>query len=146
VDVMVLNVDREKGKLSLGMKQTCINPWVAAAEKYPVGTIVKGKIVRIAPFGAFVELEPGIEGLIHLSHLSDKRVNKPEDVVSIGQEVEVKVISVNDKEGKIGLSIRELMQEKEKKQYDEYITGQKQDNLTLGDVFGNLFQEKKDDR
>lgn len=143
VEVMILHIDKEKEKISLGMKQISPNPWSMAAERFPVGTFTKGRVVRIAPFGAFVELAPAIEGLVHLSQLSDQRVNKTEDVVKIGQEVEVKVISVNKPEGKIGLSIKEASQDKEKQELDNYIEHQNERNITLGDVFGDLFKDKK---
>lgn len=107
VDVQVLAVDREKGRISLGLKQTKPDPWSLVEQKYPVNTIVTGKVVRLATFGAFVELEPGVDGLVHISQLADHRVAKVEDVVHVGQEVRVKVLDVKPAEKRISLSIRE---------------------------------------
>jgi small subunit ribosomal protein S1 len=91
----------------LGLKQIQQDPWQAAVpEKYRVGLDVKGKVVRTTDFGAFVELEDGVEGLLHVSELSHDRVNKPEDVVQVGQELILKVIKLDPEERKIGLSLR----------------------------------------
>ena len=118
LDVMVLGVDREGGKVSLGLKQLQQNPWEVAAEKYPPGTIVEGKVLRIAPFGAFVEVEPGVEGLVHISQLADEHVEKTEDVVSVGEVIPVKILSVDPEAQRMSLSIRQA-KEKEKKQEEK---------------------------
>ncbi len=110
VKVKVLRLDREKGKVSLGYKQTLPDPWQIAVEKYAEGSTVTGKVVRLTTFGAFVELEPGIDGLIHISQLADQHVNNPNEVVSPGQEVRVKVLSVKPEEKRISLSLREADQ------------------------------------
>ncbi|MFO7172370.1 MAG: 30S ribosomal protein S1 [Bacillota bacterium] len=110
VKVKVLRLDREKGKVSLGLKQVLPDPWENVAEKYPEGSIVKGRVARLATFGAFVELEPGVDGLIHISQLADHRVAKPDEVVQPGQEVLVKVIQVRPAERRISLSLREVDQ------------------------------------
>lgn len=107
VEVKVLKVDKENKKISLGLKQLLPNPWDNVEEKYPVGSVVSAKVVRLAPFGAFVQLEPGVEGLVHISHLAEEHVEKPEDVVSEGDEINVKVLSVDPEEKRIRLSIRE---------------------------------------
>ena len=107
VKVMVLRLDREKGKVSLGLRQTLPDPWAVAAEKYPEGSTVTGTVVRLTTFGAFVELEPGIDGLIHISQLADRRVAKPDEVVNPGQKVRVKVLQVKPGEKRISLSLRE---------------------------------------
>ncbi|HHW00376.1 MAG TPA: bifunctional 4-hydroxy-3-methylbut-2-enyl diphosphate reductase/30S ribosomal protein S1 [Clostridiaceae bacterium] len=109
VEVTVLEFDKEKGRVSLGYRKTEDNPWNKAEEKYPVGSTVKGKVVRLVPFGAFVELEEGIDGLVHISQIANKRIAKPDDVLEIGQEVEAKVLEVNHEAKRISLSIRELM-------------------------------------
>ncbi|MGB9867090.1 MAG: bifunctional 4-hydroxy-3-methylbut-2-enyl diphosphate reductase/30S ribosomal protein S1 [Bacillota bacterium] len=107
LDVMVLRVDRDKGRISLGLKQILPDPWTTVANKYPEGSVVEGRVTRIAPFGAFVELEPGVEGLVHISEMADYRVSKPEDVVSPGQSVRVMVLRVKPEEKRISLSIRQ---------------------------------------
>lgn len=121
IKVKVLNVDTEKGRISLGYKQLQMDPWDAAEEKYPVGSIVNGTVMRIAPFGAFVKLEDGVEGLVHISQLSDKRVNKVEDVLSVGQEIPVKILDVKAKDHKISLSFRQAVEETEEKVNTEVV-------------------------
>ncbi|CAF0692554.1 30S ribosomal protein S1 [Candidatus Methylacidithermus pantelleriae] len=109
VEVVVLEIDREKERVSLGLKQKAENPWERITEKYPPGTVVKGKVTTLLPYGAFVELEPGVEGLLHVSELSwTKRISKPSEVLSVGQEVEAKVLDANKEEQKISLSLRAL--------------------------------------
>ena len=109
IEVLVIDVDREKERVSLGLKQKSDNPWDKIADKYPVGTKVKGKVTNLAPYGAFVELEAGIEGLVHVSELSwTKRVARPADVLALGQEIEAVVLDVNKEEQKISLSVRAL--------------------------------------
>lgn len=107
VKVAILEVDKATKKLSLSIKSVTENPWNNADEKYPVGSIVLGKVARFASFGVFVELEPGIDGLAHISQLSHKRVEKPSDVLTIGQQIKAKILDVNKDEKKIGLSIKE---------------------------------------
>jgi small subunit ribosomal protein S1 len=107
VEAIVLHVDKANHRISLGLKQIQQDPWQAAVpEKYRVGMDVTGKVVRITDFGAFVELEDAVEGLLHVSELSHDRVNKPDDVVQVGQELTLKVIKVDPEERKIGLSLR----------------------------------------
>ena len=111
VEVVVLEIDREKERVSLGLKQRTENPWEKIAEKYPVGTRLSGKITSLVPYGAFVELEAGVEGLIHVSEISwTKRVARPSDVLTTGQVVEVSVTEVNPAEQKLSLSLRALEQ------------------------------------
>ena len=87
VEVFVLDVDKEKGKISLSLKDANMNPWTLAVEKYAVGTVVEGKVVRMVPFGAFVELEPGVDGLVHISQIANKHVVKPEDELKVGEVI-----------------------------------------------------------
>ena len=109
VEVLVLDIDREKERVSLGLKQKTSNPWDKIADKYPVNMKVKGKITNLVPYGAFVELEPGIEGLVHVSELSwTKRIARPADVLTVGQEVEATVLGVSKEDQKVSLSIRQL--------------------------------------
>lgn len=108
IDVVVLAMDREKGTISLGYKQLHAKPWEFAFEKYPVGSVVKGTVVRLAPFGAFVNLEPGIDGLVHISEITDHFIKKVEEALSVGQEVNVMVLDVNPEAKKISLSIKAL--------------------------------------
>jgi ribosomal protein S1/(E)-4-hydroxy-3-methyl-but-2-enyl pyrophosphate reductase len=107
LDVLILSIDRENEKISLGLKQLLSNPWDQVDIKYPIGTIIDAKVVRTAPFGAFVQVEPGVEGLVHISQLAHQRVGKTEDVVSPGDEVKVKVLNVDKEAKRISLSIKE---------------------------------------
>ena len=100
VEVFVLDVDKEKGKISLSLKDADKNPWKLAADKYAVGSIVEGKVVRMVPFGAFVELEPGVDGLVHISQIANKHVVKPEDELKVGEIINVKVLEVNSDQKK----------------------------------------------
>jgi small subunit ribosomal protein S1 len=108
IETVILHVDKEAKRISLGLKQIQRDPWEAAIQRYPVGINVKGKVVRLTDFGAFVELEPGIDGLLHVSQMSSRPVNRPEDVVQMGDELTVKVIRVEPNERRIGLSLRDL--------------------------------------
>lgn len=104
VEALVLDIDKEKGKISLSLKDKDSNPWTKAAEKYEVGSIVEGKVVRMVPFGAFIELEPGVDGLVHISQIAERHVVKPEDEIKIGEIINVKVLEVNPEQKKISLS------------------------------------------
>ena len=121
VDVYVIKADPEKKKISLGMKNPDENPWETFMSKYEVGSIAKVKIVKLMSFGAFAEVVPGVDGLIHISQIADHRVEKPEDELSEGQIVEVKITDINTETKKISLSRRAVLQEArdEDEEYDE---------------------------
>jgi small subunit ribosomal protein S1 len=118
VKVVVLKIDLERRKLSLGMKQLTESPWDNIAEKYIPGTVVTGKVTRLMDFGAFVELEPAIEGLIHISELAPQRVYRVKDLVQPGQEVTVKILSVDPGQRRISLSLKDA-QAKEPEKVEE---------------------------
>lgn len=109
--VKILSFDKETGKISLGYKKEEDNPWVKIKDAVNEGDVVKCKIVRLTPFGAFAEVIPGIDGLIHISQIANRKIGKPADVLSVGEEVEAKVIELNFETKKVGLSIRALIQE-----------------------------------
>ncbi|MBI3031193.1 MAG: 30S ribosomal protein S1 [Candidatus Rokubacteria bacterium] len=108
IETVILNVDRDAKRISLGVKQIQPDPWEVVAERYPVGSRVTGKVVRLTDFGAFVELEPGVDGLLHISQMSDRPVGRTEDVVNVGDELTLVVIRVDPAERRIGLSLKEL--------------------------------------
>src|SRR5207302_6522848 len=109
VEVQVLDINKEKERVSLGLKQTQKNPWDKIEERFPIGTKVKGKITNLVPYGAFVQVDENVEGLIHVSELSwTKRITRPSDVLTVGQEVEAVVLGVNKDEQKISLGLRQL--------------------------------------
>ncbi|MDK2857492.1 MAG: small subunit ribosomal protein [Verrucomicrobiota bacterium] len=108
IEVMILDVDLEKERISLGLKQTLSNPWEDIDAKYPVGTRLRGKVVSLAPYGAFVEIEEGVEGLVHVSEISwTKRIQRASDVLKVGDEVDVVVLSINMEDKKISLGMRQ---------------------------------------
>jgi small subunit ribosomal protein S1 len=132
VEAVILNVDAKNEKLSLGIKQLQPDPWEEIPKKYPVGLTLKRKITRLTDFGAFVELEEGIEGLIHASELDTKKRATPHELLSVGDEVNMKVIRVDPEARKIGLSIRAYQESEEQKELQEYAQRQEQDE------FGNV--------
>ncbi len=109
VDVVILDVDKEKERVSLGLKQMSDNPWEDIERKYPIGANVKGRVTKLLPYGAFIEIERGVEGLVHVSELSwVKRITRPSDVLEIGQEIEAVVLGISIEEQKISLGVRQL--------------------------------------
>jgi len=140
VTVQVLKVNKEQGRISLGLKQVMPNPWDDIDKKYKVGNIVEGKIVKLVSFGAFVEIEPGVEGLVHISQISKEHVSNPEDVLRVGDIVKVKIMDINPKEKRMSLSIKEAQDEKENKQV--YEKTNESGGITIGDMVGDLFDKK----
>jgi small subunit ribosomal protein S1 len=109
VQVMIIEVNREKERVSLGLKQTTKNPWDDIEHKFPVGTKVRGKVVNLVPYGAFVEIEPGVEGLVHITEMSwTKRITKPSELLKVGQELDAVVLGIQKDEQKISLGLRQL--------------------------------------
>jgi small subunit ribosomal protein S1 len=124
IDVVVLDINREKERVSLGLKQKLANPWDSIEQKYPVGAKVKGRVVNLVPYGAFVELEPGVEGLVHVTELSwTKRVAKPSDMLKPDQEIEAVVLGINREEQKISLGLRQLEANPWDKAMEKYPAG-----------------------
>ena len=120
VQAVVLSVDQEKQRIALGLKQMSEDPWVnAIPSAYRPGQVVKGVVTKIANFGVFVELAPGLEGLLHISEISDHKVEKPEDVLKVGQDLDVKILRVDSDERKIGLSLKRAQWQQEEEQKEE---------------------------
>ncbi len=141
VKVLILKIDNEAKRISLSLKEVGRDPWLDLIEQYSIGAIVKGKVTKITKFGAFVELVPGIEGLVHMSELSDERVNKVEDIVAIGQEVTVKMLEINKENKRISLSINKAQQDAERVEYQSYLDKQEGTGSTIGDKLGHLFKK-----
>jgi small subunit ribosomal protein S1 len=143
VEAVVLKIDKENEKFSLGIKQLESNPWEEILKKYPVGEEVSGEITKVAEFGAFVKLEEGIEGLIYSSELSTERVEKPEDVVKVGDAVTALITKVDPVEQKISLSIRALT-DREQRQALKKLASQQSatQTTTLGDLLASKLAEK----
>jgi len=142
VEVFVLGVDNENKKISLGMKQLQQDPWVNVDKKYKVGQLVTGKICRLVSFGAFVELENGLEGLIHISELSDKKIEKPEEVVKEGNLVQAKILRIISEEQRIGLSIKATIEPDDKQELNKYQEEEQRNRkeVTIGDIMNNNVQ------
>ena len=163
VKVQVLTVDKEKNRIALGLKQTMEKPWDVFTKEVKVGDVVKGKVVNLLDFGAFVRLEQGVDGLLHVSQISREHVEKPQDKLSIGEEVTVKVTDIDEENQKISLSIKALIEPEEKEESEEAkpkerkprrerkpapkrekkIEEPKQDdfNMTIGEMLGLNFSD-----
>jgi small subunit ribosomal protein S1 len=144
VKVKVLKVDPESEKVSLSIKATEASPWEKVASEFKSGQVVKGTVKRLVSFGAFVEIVPGVEGLVHISQISNRHIGTPGEVLKEGQEVEAKILEINKQDERISLSIRELLDEKEKANTREYqayeSTGM---GITLGDMIGDKLKRLK---
>ncbi len=141
VEVKVLEVIPEKERISLSIRKTQPDPWSRAVEELEDGQVVTGKVTRLVNFGAFIEIRPGVEGLAHISQLADYHVNHPSEVLSEGEELEVKVLEVKAKAKRISLSVKEARGAAVEPQSAEEDT--EDGSVTLGDVFGNLFDQEK---
>lgn len=142
IQVRVLHVDREKERISLSLKETLPDPWENIGRRYHVGDLVNGEVTRVVDFGAFVKLEDGVEGLIHVSQLADRHVANPAEVVSPGEEVTARIVNLDEQARRIGLSLREAAPRaeggRERQRGSESYTDPSQESVKLGDVFGNL--------
>lgn len=146
IQVMVLKLNLDQGRVSLGLRQILPDPWVEVQRLYNVGDVIKGTVTRLVPFGAFVAVEGGVEGIIPNSELAHRRINKPEDVVSVGQEVEVKLIDLRPEERRMTLSLRQLQAQQERQreetEYRTYTQSRASESrTTIGDLIGEQFGE-----
>ena len=137
VEVYVITVDKDKERISLSLKKTISEPWENIEDRIHAGDIIEGKIVRLAPFGAFVEVESGVDGLVHISQVSDKRVNKLEDVLNVGDMVKVKVLELNITDKKLSLSIKDAVEDNVKTENQQILDNQEHDGITIGDILEN---------
>lgn len=131
VEVEVLDFDETAEKISLSLKNTQPQPWDSVGENYKAGDIVEGKVVKLLDFGAFIELEPGLDGLVHISQISDKHIAKPSDVLNVHEKVKVKILDINKEEKRISLSIL-AAEKKEEDTIQEYISDD--ESVKIGDV------------
>ena len=145
LQVMVLKLNLDKDRVSLGLRQILPDPWGEVRRLYSVGDVIKGNVSRLVPFGAFVQVSHGVEGIVPNSELAIKRVNRPEDVVSVGQEVEVKVIDLRPDERRMTLSIRQLLPQpervREEPEYKSYSQSSTESKTTIGDLIGSQLGE-----
>jgi len=134
IQAVVLNIDKEKERFSLGVKQLQPEPWTTVPERYPVGSIITGKITNVTDFGIFVEIEDGIEGLIHVSEVSNQKIKTPVGMYEPGQEISAKIINISTVDKRIGLSIKRINEENEKTYYQEYANNVPKGPATLGSL------------
>jgi small subunit ribosomal protein S1 len=121
IEAVVLDIDAQNERIALGIKQSTQDPWATMAQRYPVGSRAKGTVTTVTDFGVFIELEEGVEGLIHVSQLSNERVDKPQALFQPGQSVEAEVSHVDPKERRIGLSIKALRRTEEREEMESYL-------------------------
>lgn len=143
VKVKVLSVDKETGRISLSMKATQPGPWENIESKLQVGDIVDGTVKRLVHFGAFVEVLPQVEGLVHISQIATKHIGSPQEVLEIGQTVNVKVLDINEDEKRISLSIKEIQEEQDQKELQSYQKEEDNNGFSLGDMIGNQLDKYK---
>jgi len=148
IHVMVLKLDLAAGKVSLGLRQILPDPWADIERTYSVGDVIVGTVTRLVPFGAFVQVAGGVEGIIPNSELATRRVSKPEDVVSVGQSVEAKIIDLRPDERRMTLSLRALQQVKEKSreqaELEAYNRSRDSSRITIGDLVGDKFGDVRE--
>lgn len=137
IQVMILKLNLEAGRISLGLRQILPDPWMEIIGKYRVGETVKGSVSRLVPFGAFVQLEHGVEAIIPNNELADRRVKRPEDVVNVGEDIEAKIIDIRTDERRMTLSMRQQREEGSRKEYEVYKSSGGEMKTTLGDLLGD---------
>ncbi|MDZ5471186.1 30S ribosomal protein S1 (plasmid) [Bacillus sp. 31A1R] len=142
VRVKVLSVDRDNERISLSIKETLPGPWASIGEKAPKGSVLTGVVKRLVSYGAFVELYPGVEGLVHISQISHKHIATPHEVLKEGQEVQVKVLEVNEQDQRLSLSIKEL-EEKESEFPTDYELPEESKGFQLGEMIGDQLKNLK---
>ncbi|RBP89577.1 SSU ribosomal protein S1P [Cytobacillus firmus] len=142
VKVKVLSVDRDNERISLSIKETLPGPWDNISEKAPKGSTLEGTVKRLVSYGAFVEVFPGVEGLVHISQIAHKHIGTPHEVLSEGQEVKVKVLDVNEQDQRLSLSIKDLL-EKEQEEVTDYELPEENKGFSLGDMIGDQLKNLK---
>ncbi|MEK5231473.1 30S ribosomal protein S1 [Lysinibacillus sp. FSL K6-0232] len=143
VKVKVLSVDPENERISLSIKETLPGPWSNIEERAAKGTVLDGKVKRLTSFGAFVEVFPGVEGLVHISQIAHKHINTPHEALKEGQEVQVKVLDINAEEGRLALSIKELLENPEAEEVVDYELPEENTGFSFGDVIGDQLKNFK---
>src|SRR5690625_2263286 len=143
IKVEVLSVDRDNERISLSRKQTVPGPWESIADQIKSGDTLDGTVKRLVNFGAFVEIQPGVEGLVHISQIANRHIGTPQEVLEVGQQIKVKVLDVNEQEERISLSIKALEQEQETADYKQYEKTDDQAGFQLGDFIGDKLDRYK---
>ncbi|MBB4823783.1 small subunit ribosomal protein S1 [Sporosarcina luteola] len=140
VKVKVLSVDRDSERISLSIKDTLPGPWEDIEEKAPIGSVFEGTVKRLVSYGAFVEVLPGVEGLVHISRISHEHIGTPHEVLEEGQKVKVKVLDVNGDEKRLSLSIKDLIEKEEEESYGDYEM-KEETGFSLSDVIGDQLKK-----
>ncbi len=143
VNVKVLSVDRDNERISLSIKETLPGPWSQVSEKLSAGSVTEGVVKRLVSFGAFVEVLPGVEGLVHISQISNKHIGTPHEVLTEGDKVQVKVLDVNESDQRISLSIRELEEPEQEEDYSQYNQSEDTGGFQLGEMIGDKLSKLK---
>ena len=139
--VKVISVDRDTERIGLSLKETLPGPWDDVENQIEVGSVVEGTVVRMIHFGAFVEVLPGVEGLVHISQISKEHIGRPEEVLEEGQKVKAKVLEVNGEKKRISLSIREVEEDNDRNEYKKYQSDQDDHTFQLGDIIGDKLKK-----
>ncbi|MGM7635401.1 30S ribosomal protein S1 [Bacillus sp. Hm123] len=145
VQVKVLSVDRDSERISLSIKETLPGPWTNIAEKAPIGSELTGNVKRLVSYGAFVEVFPGVEGLVHISQISNKHIGTPHEVLEEGQEVQVKVLDVNEEENRLSLSMKQLEEAEVEQEVESYEMPEESTGFQLGEMIGDKLKGLKND-
>lgn len=143
VNVKVLSVDRDNERISLSIKETLPGPWSQVSEKLTAGSVTEGVVKRLVSFGAFVEVLPGVEGLVHISQISNKHIGTPHEVLTEGDKVQVKVLDINEADQRISLSIRELEEPEQEEDFSQYNQSEDTGGFQLGEMIGDKLSKLK---
>jgi len=140
VKVKVLSIDRDSERISLSIKETLPGPWENIEERAPKGSVFEGTVKRLVSYGAFVEVFPGVEGLVHISRISHQHIGTPHEVLEEGQKVDVKVVDVNAEEKRLSLSIKDLLEKEETESFGDYEM-KEESGFSLSDVIGDQLKK-----
>jgi len=146
IQAVVLDIDKDSERFSLGVKQTQEDPWKNVAERYAVGTEISGVITNVTDFGVFVELEEGIEGLVHVSEISKEKIKTPVDKYNVGETLTAKVMNISSDERRIGLSIKRLEMEDDGEMLSEYVNNMKPATSAFGEALQNTLKSEEEKR
>jgi 4-hydroxy-3-methylbut-2-enyl diphosphate reductase len=143
IEVIVLKIDQERNRISLGRKQILPDPWKEAAKALEVGSVVSGRVTRVVPFGAFVQLECGIEGIVPNSEVSERRGVEAKDVVKVDDTINIKILNIRPEERRMTLSILQAQQEQDRREYQEYMRAHQAQRPTIGDLYGEALKQHR---
>lgn len=143
VKAVIVKFDAEEKRIGLSLKKLIRDPWLDKADQVKEGSVIVGTVAKLTTFGAFVKIADGLEGLVRMAEISDRHIKKAEEALSVGQEVKVKVLTVDKRSKKIALSIRQVHQDAERAEYKAYMNRQEDTGVTLGDQLGDLLKDFK---